>query len=79
MTNKKIDMADTYFIRIKKEYAATVIEDLEKMDAVELITEDNITIPQWQIDGVRTAIEYTVQNPDTLMDWETLKTKIKKG
>ena len=72
-------MKDTYFIRIKKEYAAAVIEDLEKMDAVELITEDNVVIPQWQIDGVRASVEYTAQNPDSLMDWESLKTNIKKG
>ena len=45
-------MSETYFIRIKKDYAADVIEDLQKMDAVEFIDEVNIDIPQWQKDKV---------------------------
>lgn len=48
-------MNDTYFLRIKKDYAASVINDLEKMDAVELIDESNFSIPQWQIDKVNAA------------------------
>jgi hypothetical protein len=36
----------TYHIRIKKNYAADVIKDLQKMDAVELLQEP--PIPEWQ-------------------------------
>ena len=32
-------MPATYHIRIKKEYAAAIIEDLQKKDAVELVPE----------------------------------------
>lgn len=39
-------MALTYHIRIKKDYAASLIEDLEKVDAIELISqEDQQQIP----------------------------------
>ena len=72
-------MPDTYFIRIKKDYAASVIEDLQKMDAVELITDDNITIPQWQIDRVREEKKKIEENPSLLQDWNTVKQKIKHG
>lgn len=72
-------MPDTYFIRIKKGYAADIIEDLQKMDAVELIDEDNFTIPQWQIDKVRDAKKKADENPSLLTDWNTVKQKIQKS
>lgn len=70
-------MSDTYFIRIKKEYAADVIEDLQKMDAVELINEENVDIPQWQIDKVLEAKKKAKDNPSLLIDWETVKQNIR--
>lgn len=38
----------TYHIRIKKNYAAAILKDLEKLDAVELKPEEDIVIPEWQ-------------------------------
>ncbi len=39
-------MSDTtYTIKIKKEYASAIIEDLIRVDAIEIIEE---TIPEWQ-------------------------------
>jgi hypothetical protein len=70
-------MPETYFIRIKKGYAADVIEDLQKMDAVEFIDEENITIPQWQIDKVLDAKKEAKENPDHCIDWETVKQNIR--
>ena len=70
-------MGDTYFIRIKKKYAADVIEDLQKMDAVEFINEENISIPQWQIDKVLEAKKRAKENPSLLIDWETVKQNIR--
>lgn len=70
-------MGDTYFIRIKKEYAADVIEDLQKMDAVEFINEENIGIPQWQMDKVLEAKKRAKENPSLLIDWETVKQNIR--
>ncbi len=72
-------MPDTYFIRIKKGYAADIIEDLQKMDAVELIDEDNFTIPQWQIDKVRDAKKKADENTSLLIDWNTVKQNIRKS
>jgi hypothetical protein len=71
-------MADTYFIRIKKDYAADVIEDLQKMDAVEFIDEENIDIPQWQKDKVLVAKNKVEEDPSLLIDWETVKQNIRK-
>lgn len=34
----------TYHIKIKKEYASSVIEDLQQVDAIEIVEE----IPEWQ-------------------------------
>ena len=71
-------MPDTYFIRIKKSYAADLIEDLKKMDAVEFIDEENITIPQWQIDKVREAKNRVEEDETSLVDWKTVKENISK-
>ncbi len=69
---------ETYFIRIKKDYAADVIEDLQKMDAVEFIDEGNIDIPQWQKDKVLAAKNKVEKDPSLLIDWETVKQNIRK-
>ena len=71
-------MSETYFIRIKKDYAVDVIEDLQKMDAVEFIDEGNIDIPQWQKDKVLAAKNKVEEDPSLLIDWETVKQNIRK-
>ena len=39
-------MSDTtYTIRIKKEYASAIIEDLRQVDAIEIVEEP---VPEWQ-------------------------------
>ena len=52
---KSTTMADVYHIRIKKSYASDVIEDLRKMEAVELLEEP--PIPDWQKEEVRRRLE----------------------
>lgn len=65
-------MQATYHIRIKKDYAAAVIEDLQKMDAVELMEDkQEYAVPQWQIDFVSKRIEEYKANPDRYIDEET--------
>ena len=71
-------MPETYFLRIKKDYAADVIEDLQKMDAVEFIDEVNIDIPQWQKDKVLAARDKVEKDSSLLIDWETVKQNITK-
>lgn len=76
-TVKRNCMSDTYFLRIKKEYAEAVIQDLEKMDAVEVIDESNVTIPQWQVEKINAAKKNAMEHPSTLMDWDTIHQNIK--
>jgi hypothetical protein len=57
-------MSATYHIRIKREYAAAIIEDLQKKDAVEFVSEeDAFDVPQWQQDEVRRRIDIYKKNP----------------
>ncbi len=64
-------MQETYHIRIKKDYAAAIIEDLQKNDAVELLPDKKtFEVPQWQIDEVRKSKEYYRQHPEELIGWD---------
>lgn len=40
------------------------------MEAVEVIPDDNIAVPQWQIDEVRIRKEYYKQHPEELIGWD---------
>ncbi len=71
-------MHTTYHVRIKKEYAAALIEDLEKVDAVELLVdEENIEIPQSQIDEMKKRIDYYDKNPHELISWDEVRKRLK--
>lgn len=62
-------MALIYHIRVKKEYATSVIEDLQKMEAIEILTEDNETeISQWQMDLVNQRIKKYKDNSALLIE-----------
>ncbi|SEI68065.1 Putative addiction module component [Dyadobacter sp. SG02] len=64
-------MSVTYHIRIKKEYAASLIEDLQKMDAVEIIKEtDEEIVQDWQKSEVERRSEKYRNNPELLVDEE---------
>lgn len=66
-------MSVTYHIRIKKEYAASLIEDLQKMDAVEIIKEtDEGIVQDWQKTEVEQRIETYRNNPELLIDEEAV-------
>lgn len=65
-------MSDTIHIRIKKEYATAVIEDLQKLDAVEIVPEQEaFDVPQWQQDEVRRQIVKYKDHPELLIDEDT--------
>jgi hypothetical protein len=72
-------MADTYHIKIKKDYAVAVIEDLQKMDAVELLSdnENEFHIPDWQIELGREEVKKISENPSLLSDWKKAKQELK--
>lgn len=69
----------TLHIRIKKDYAAALIEDLIKVHAVEAIDEDEgfeLTEQQKQaLDKELAAIE---NNPTYLQRWDDIKHRFKK-
>ena len=65
-------MPATYHIRIKKDYASAVIEDRHKMDALEIVPEDEaFAVPKWQQDEVRRRLEKYKSNTELYMDEET--------
>lgn len=68
----------TYHIRIKKEYAAAILEDLQKLDAVELLPGEELPIPEWQKKEVRKRIKDLQKNPDKVVSWEVASKKIKQ-
>ena len=69
----------TFHIRIKKEYAAALIEDLIKVNAVENIEEDLPNIPEWQKEAVRKSLQQVQQNPTSLEPWDIIKQKYKRS
>ena len=72
-------MDEVYYIRIKKDYAAAVIQDLQKMEAVELIREEEIEIPAWQKELVNLEKKNIKENPAMLVDWQTAKQRFKRS
>jgi hypothetical protein len=73
---KNIIMSSTTFhIRIKKNYAADVIKDLQKMDAVELLQEP--PIPEWQKKEVSKRLKDLQKNPQKAIGWKEGIKKLK--
>ncbi len=70
-------MSGYYFLKVKKEYAAAIIEDLQKMDAVELIETEQEDIPEKQKKEVLARLEELNNNPDKAIDWKEAQKKIK--
>ena len=68
-------MDETYHIRIKKDYATAIIKDLEKMEAVELITDD---IPAWHISVVNERMEEYRKDPSSAIDLDKALNDIEK-
>lgn len=56
-----------YHIKIKKEYASAVIEDLKQADAIEIVEE---SIPEWQKKESLKRLEEMKNNPSTVISEE---------
>jgi len=69
-------MPTTYHLRIKKSYAVAVIEDLQKMEAVELLPENNI--PAWHIEIVNERLENFIKNKEQPIDFDKAMDEIEK-
>jgi hypothetical protein len=74
---KEQEMAAYYFLRIKKAYATAVIEDLQKMDAVELVEPEDTDIPEWQKKEVRSRLKELKKDPTKGVSFSTAQKKIK--
>ena len=63
-------MAVTYHIRIKKDYAASLIEDLKKNDAIDLIKEsdEDFVVTRAQMNEVNARIKKYQDHPELLVD-----------
>lgn len=72
-------MSETLHIRIKKEYAAALIEDLIKMDAVETVQEKSIELSLAQKQALDKELEAIQSNPSYLQNWDVVKGQFKKG
>jgi hypothetical protein len=71
-------MNDTLHLRIKKDYAAAMIEQLKKENAIEIIEEDTPDIPEWQKEAVRKTLAKVQQSPELLQPWDIIKQKYKR-
>ncbi len=72
-------MPDTIHIRIKKGYAAELIEDLIKADAVETVEDDIVELTAAQKAALDKELVSIEQNPDYLLKWDDVKQKLTKG
>ncbi len=72
-------MHSTYHIRIKKQYAAALIEDLQKVDAVEFLVgqEEDTEISPAQLTEVKRRIDYYDKNPNELVSWDEVRKRLK--
>jgi hypothetical protein len=61
-------MSDSiYHIKIKKEYASAILEDLKQVDAIEIIEEP---IPEWQKKESLKRLQEMKENPSSTISEE---------
>ena len=65
-------MADILPVIIKKDYAASLMEHLQKEQAIEIIAED---IPEWQKEAARKTLQDIKKHPEQLQPWDIAKYK----
>jgi len=72
-------MSDTTLhLRIKKEYAAALIEDLIKVHAVEAVEEEAIELTDQQKEALDKELVAVASNPAYLQKWDDVKHRFKK-
>ena len=72
-------MSDTTLhLRIKKEYAAALIEDLIKVHAVEAVEEETIELTAQQKEALDKELVAIAANPTYLQKWDDVKHRFKK-
>lgn len=68
----------TLHLRIKKEYAAALIEDLIKVNAVEAIEEEAVELTAQQKEALDKELTTIAGNPAYLQRWDDIKHRFKK-
>jgi hypothetical protein len=69
----------TLHLRIKKEYAAALIEDLIKVNAVEAVEEDEaVELTAQQKEALDKELTAIATNPAYLQKWDDVKHRFKK-
>jgi hypothetical protein len=71
-------MSDILHVIIKKDYAASLMEHLQKEQAIEIVAEDTEDIPEWQKEAVRKTLADVQQHPEQLQPWDIVKQKYKR-
>jgi flagellar motor switch protein FliG len=71
-------MPEVLHVIIKKDYAASMMEHLQKEQAIEFVAEDATDIPEWQKEAVRKTLLDVQQHPEQLQPWDIGKQKYKR-
>ncbi len=72
-------MPEIYHLKIKKEYAAALIDDLIKVDAVENIEAEDTELLQWQKDALDKELQAIAEKPDYTISWDSVKDRFKQA
>ena len=71
-------MPEIYHLKIKKEYAAALIDDLIKIDAVEDMEPAHTELPQWQKDALDKELQAIADNHGYTIPWDSVKNSFKQ-
>jgi hypothetical protein len=63
---------------IKKDYAASLLEHLQKEQAIEIVQDDAPEIPDWQKEAVRKTLQDVRLHPEQLQPWDVIKQRYKR-
>ena len=70
-------MGEVLKVRIKKEYAVSLLEHLKNDNAIEILEDELGEIPDWQKEEVRNSLAKVESNPELLQSWGEFKKKYK--
>ena len=62
-------MPEVLHVIIKKDYAASLMEHLQKEQAIEFVSEDTADIPENRKEAVRKTLQDVHQHPEQLQPW----------
>jgi hypothetical protein len=71
-------MEEIVHLRIKKQYAAALIEDLIQAQALEPVEDPEGEVPEWQKEAVRKTLLQVQQHPEKLQSWDLIKQKYQR-